>query len=462
MWLGLGEGVSRALLIAFLIAAARVLGAHDYGMFAVGLSVASIVHMVVQFGLPALFTRESAQDQKWERAFPGFLTLTLLLGLGAAVLLGFAAFLLSVEPFFRMLYLFFGGYVAAAILLELLYAFFRARENMRYEAAGKVVQSLAILLLGALALVLIPLPHTLALVYAVGAMLALVFMGFVFVRHVPSLFRFRVDVPFFVQVLSRAWPLGAVGVFAAIFSHTDSAMLGVFGQITEAGWYNAAYRVVGLTLIPAVFLGHSFLPALSKSIRKPAKSLQALWERQVEAALFFGVAGSVGGALLAPGIIQILYTPDFEPSTLALQILVWTVVLVFLVSAGSYLLFSAGAQKQSFWIMAAGAGGNVILNFLLIPRYSLYGAAAATLITSFLLVVLYGIAVTRFTPARIRTLPIGKALIAAGGAAAVMAWVLSWTPSVPLLILILIGGGAYMLSYGILRKVMFGTLSFGS
>lgn len=455
VWLGIGEAVSRALLFALLVAVARVLGAYGYGVFAFGFSIASIALVVAQFGIHAIFVRDAAQDQRWERAFPAFLTLGLFSGLGAFVVLGGAAFFLSGETSLRLLFLFFGGYVAAMTVLELFYAFFRAREEMRYEAALKMLQAAVIASLGAIILLRTPTPSNIALGYVVGAVSSLVLMAWLFWRRGFSL-RIETNFSLFKTVLSRAWPLGMAGMFAVVYNSIDSAMLGAFGQMTEAGWYNAAYRVVGAALIPAVFLGHSFLPALSKRILSSAGSLQTLWERQVEAALMIGVPASIGGVIVAPSLIRALYTPEFEPAIFALQLLVWTVALTFLVSACSYMLFVAGAQKKSLWIAGIGAIGNVLLNLWLIPAWSLYGAAVATLVTYTVMFFLCGAAVRRYTPARIFTVSLGKVVVAVGGAAGIMALVLVLASSVPLPMLILLGAGTYAFCYGVIRQVLLG------
>ena len=52
IWLGAGEMVSRLLIFGLLIAVARVLGVHGYGIFAFGFSIASLVLIVAQFGIP--------------------------------------------------------------------------------------------------------------------------------------------------------------------------------------------------------------------------------------------------------------------------------------------------------------------------------------------------------------------------------------------------------------------------
>ena len=63
------------------------------------------------------------------------------------------------------------------------------------------------------------------------------------------------------------------------------------------------------------------------------------------------------------------------------MIQIWSVIFVFLGVASSKWFIAEGLQKYSFYRTLAGAVLNVILNFILIPLYGIYGAAIATLVS---------------------------------------------------------------------------------
>jgi O-antigen/teichoic acid export membrane protein len=88
---------------------------------------------------------------------------------------------------------------------------------------------------------------------------------------------------------------------------------------------------------------------------------------------------SAGGALLARPFLQVVYGADYEPATTALRLLfLMSGVMFFSSYFGSELL---AGQRQRTYLVGVGAGAvlNVALNLLLIPKFSLNGAAAATL-----------------------------------------------------------------------------------
>jgi O-antigen/teichoic acid export membrane protein len=105
----------------------------------------------------------------------------------------------------------------------------------------------------------------------------------------------------------------------------------------------------------------------------------------------------IGGIILAPEIITFVYGESFVPSILVFQILILTTAPIFLSSPLGNALIISNQQKKTFLITLSGAAINIILNIILIPKFSLYGAAAATLITYMFIMFLFFISIFKYT-----------------------------------------------------------------
>ena len=88
---------------------------------------------------------------------------------------------------------------------------------------------------------------------------------------------------------------------------------------------------------------------------------------------------------MAKRIIDLIYSPDFFPAILAFQILLIGFVVGMLTSPLNHALIVFNQQKKFFWISLSGAVVNIILNLILVPSFSLYGASLATLCTFLLM-----------------------------------------------------------------------------
>ena len=62
---------------------------------------------------------------------------------------------------------------------------------------------------------------------------------------------FRKQKTIWQKFLKMSWPLALTGLFGVLYTYIDSVMMGYFGQITETGWYNAAYKLIFVSLIPS-------------------------------------------------------------------------------------------------------------------------------------------------------------------------------------------------------------------
>jgi O-antigen/teichoic acid export membrane protein len=128
-------------------------------------------------------------------------------------------------------------------------------------------------------------------------------------------------------------------------------------------------------------IGASFYPALSRFSKDSKEKLQQAWNHELEIMIALAIPLVVGGILLAAPLILLLYSSEFTPSIFAFQILIVSAGFVFLYRPLYDAMIVLDQQRKTFWITIAGALLNVFLNFILIPLYSLYGAAIATVAT---------------------------------------------------------------------------------
>ncbi len=212
--------------------------------------------------------------------------------------------------------------------------------------------------------------------------------------------------------------------------------MGYFGQITETGWYNAAYRIVNITLLPMGLIAASFFPALSKfarpaknslpdKIKEAKENLQKVWSYDLEVMILLAIPLMVGGVTFAPKLIGFIYGQDFFSSILAFQILTIMAGIIFLYVPFYDVLTASVQQKKILWVSLSGAVINVILNLILIPKFSLYGAASATVVTHLLMFSLFFKFTSKFTLIRPLNFKILFSLIIVSFSSIVMYFVIS-------------------------------------
>jgi len=400
-WLAVAEGVSRFLKLILIIYVARILGATDYGKFNFALAFVALFAIFSDLGLSQITTRELSRDKEREKEFSSLFSLKILLGLGTLVLILISSFFITLDPVIQKIIWILAIYTIISGFSGIIFAFFQARQKMEYQAMTKILEAILVTAAGFFVIFYFPSVINLSYSYLFAGLTALIFILIFFHFKVYRL-SLNWEKSIWQRFLAMSWPLALAGIFGGIYSQTDSVMMGYWGQITQTGWYNAAYKIIGVTFIPTSLIATSFYPALSKFFQDSKEKLQTAWNYFMDSMIILAIPIIVGGIALAPRIIDFIYDPSYFPTgreaILAFQILIIMAGLAFLSSPFGQILVVANQQKKLFFVTLAGAVINVILNLILIPRYSLYGAAATTVATCLLIFFLLFHFTSRLTP----------------------------------------------------------------
>lgn len=389
VWLTSSELASRLLLFIVVTWLTRYLGSTTYGELAYGFAVANIVVIVADLGLSTFATRELAKhpDELKQR-------LTKLLGVKAQLfLLGlFAMTVTSVllnHIAFSVALL---GGVAILLMNTRMFieACYRSQRKMYLEAISKMFNSLV---LSGTLIYLIQQHSNLQTVVigyvsasAVATILSIVLL-YIFV----SPFQIQFSAIASKTVLAVAWPFSLSLLFNYLFNYEDSVILGhFFGQIKEVGWYTAAYKPIFFMTAIAGMVINAFFPIIVKQFHQDKALVPGTVRKLFFVNMALALPMAIVGTIIAKPLIGFLYPAEFAPATLAFQILLWSTVGIYFWATFGNSLQAIGHEKIYLRNFAIGAVLNTVLNFLLIPWWSLYGAATATLLTQlFLCIVMY-------------------------------------------------------------------------
>lgn len=399
-WLGAADGVSKLLKLFLLIYTAKVLGATEYGKFSFALAFVGLFLGFASLGLPRIIVRELSQGKEKEQDFSSILSLKIFLSLGTLLLILAVSFFANPDPQIKKVIWIIALYSLIDNFATFFNFFFHARQKMEYETLSKIIRAALLVGFGFLVIFNFPSAENLSYGYLLAGLAGLIFILFFFHFRIQKM-TLSFNKLVWKRYLIMSWPLALAALFSTIYGQVDSVIMGSLQQITQTGWYNAAYRIVGGALIPLGLVSTSFYPALSRTFRQSEEKFQKVWNYQAQIITLLVFPMVVGGIILAPKIIDFIYDPSFNPSILAFQILILMAGVSSLHTPFNHALLVFNRQKTFLWTTSLGAAVNIILNIVLIPRYSLYGAATAAVITSiFILLLLAGFSV-RFTSVKI-------------------------------------------------------------
>lgn len=168
----------------------------------------------------------------------------------------------------------------------------------------------------------------------------------------------------------------------------DILLIAYFLTATDVGYYAVAVSMSRFFWRIPQSIQMIAYPATSEYWAKDKiSSLNKMIDKSMKYSACFLLIVGLGTWFFAKEIIVFLFGQAFSSSILPFQILVIGTAIYGIVIPIGGTLAGIGRPDLSLKIGAAAATANVILNVLLIPRFGIAGAAAAT-ITSFIIIVI--------------------------------------------------------------------------
>lgn len=471
-WLGISQVISRGLKFLLVIYVARILGDTDYGKFNFALSLVVFLGLFANLGIGRTANREFAKDRSKEKSYlPSLVSLKIFLSILVVLLIAVISAIFIDDSIARNAVFVLMFYAVLNQFAEFFHELFRSHQKMEYEAISVTLNTIFCVSFGLFFLFNMPSVITLSWAYVIGVAVSFLFVFLAYQKKYGNL-GFVIDKSTWKQMLSIAWPIGFMGIFTTIFHKVDSMMLGMWGMMEENGWYGAAYRIMEVCLIPAVLTSKTFFPIFSKAFREskefkdntsssPQKDRHFSEKRKIflsnlSILTIIIIPLSVGGIFLAPQIIKLVFGPQFMKAVLAFQILMGGIVIMYLQRGFGQPLMAANYQKLMFRLTFIAAVLNIVLNFILIPQYSLYGAAVATLATFSLMFVGYLILAKKKLSLSPFNKYYGKVWLGVIVSSGLMALVinLSFIKSLHVVLVILIGALVYSISILLFDKFL--------
>ena len=168
-----------------------------------------------------------------------------------------------------------------------------------------------------------------------------------------------------------------------VFTQTDKIMLKAMIDSSATGFYGAAttWAVMAQFVFAAIL--DSFRPWILEGKKESEEIFKHRMKMLYSLITYLALLQCVVLTVFAHLIIHIAYGDQYMPAAGTLMILVWYTLFSFLGSARNIWVLANEKQKYLWIINLSGALANVVLNLILIPICSVYGAAIASLVTQF-------------------------------------------------------------------------------
>jgi O-antigen/teichoic acid export membrane protein len=190
------------------------------------------------------------------------------------------------------------------------------------------------------------------------------------------------DLKYFTSILKKSYPFALLILLMSFYNRIDSVMLERLlpdGK-TEAGIYAQSFRILDAASMFAFLFAGLLLPIFSRMIRQhdPMHDMVTLSFKLI---IIPAIILACMAVFYSNYIIDWMYNDHVDYSSTIFPLLMLGFISISMTYIFGTLLTANGNLKELNILAGIALLMNIILNFLLIPKYKAYGAAVSSLAT---------------------------------------------------------------------------------
>lgn len=385
------------LISSFIVGVllARYLGAEGLGIWSLSLLIINLGVMLGSLGLTQGATRFISfyKGQNKSTDITQIIKISVIIGSISSVLIGVIIYFLSpiIGCFFKktliiVLIKILAWSIPFLILSGILRSFFRGFEDIKSTTIVNTFSAQGIWLISVIFLVYLRTNiKTFAIFYVIVSIITFISAVCFFIKkHLKSFSLIKdgkIALKKVKELVFFSIPLLFSSFLDFIKTQTDTFMLGSLSTASAVGMYNVAFRIAKFSPILLNNIVAIFIPVISSKIGSgKLEEVKDLYFRSTKWSFIPTLPIIIVLYIFSPFFLNI-FGNEFLNGNIALKILLLTYLVHALTGPNGATLVALGKTKFIAFYTFLGALINVILNWIMIPKYNINGAALASLIS---------------------------------------------------------------------------------
>jgi O-antigen/teichoic acid export membrane protein len=436
-----GKAATAVVGLLTVVALTRHLGPTEFGYYRTVLTYSAFAAVLADSGLYMVTLREMSQGGVNAGRVLGNALSLRLVSTGSVLLAAAAvAWLTPYDPPVKW-----GTLIGAAIytclqasdfIIAAFQSVLKQARNAAAEVAGAVVTLAAVSALALTHVGALPMLGATLL----GAAVALTISIRLARRLVP--FRMSCDLRLWRQYLIAGLPLAGSQILGMAMLRGNSLLLSLFQPAAAVGLFGVPSKLFEVTTSVPYQLAGLMMPALTVSAERDRAEFSRQLGRTLDATAVYGVGIVIAFAPFAGRLLTLISGERFAAGAPALIVISFAIALAGLTHVLRFTLVACGKPRLVLTADAVACTCAFAAYFELIPRFSLLGAAAGTVVAEVSALIAMSVALRR--AGRHLPSPANPAKAVTAGALAVLAMKYLANLGVPWLLALAVGGALYL------------------
>lgn len=374
--------LQKIITFAYFAIMARYLIPDDLGKYYLAISFYSILIAIIDIGQANLLTREAAKDQgNIQKTLDAIMAVKLPLIIVSAIVVFVLPIILHYPPITTTL-------IYLSILLMIMdsytntfFAAIRGFHNLVYESIISTTSQLLTMVLGVFFIF-----YHFGLIYLMWAMIIgcafrFFLSGYLLMAKWNLSLKLKIVYADVRAITILTLPFAWYSIFQKLYMYSDTIIISKLTNDYYTGLYQVPSKLLyALQFLPLAFMA-SLYPAFATYWKENRSQLMITFERGFNYLVIISLPISIGSIAIADKVV-LLFHSDYLPAILSIQIMIASIPFLFLNFPIGALLNACDRQKTNTWIMIVTLIVSTILDFVLIPYFSIEGASFAVFFTN--------------------------------------------------------------------------------
>lgn len=365
----------------------RIIGVDGIGKVNFANSIVNYFLMVASLGIPLYGVREIAKvrndKERLSNTFSEIFTINLLSTIFCITIYYLMVF--NIEYFKNDRTLFYISGISLLLNILNIDWFFQGLEEYRFIAIrSSIVKLISIILLFTLVR-----NRSDYIIYALINVIALSGNNIINIMNMTKITKISFKN---LNIKNRIAPISillSIQVAISIYANLDTTMCGILANDESVGFYSNAVKINRVIVTIVISISTILLPRLSYYVENNMMNdFKRIVNLVFKMLLFIGIPAMVGSFILSKEIIIIMFGSEFIPAIITMKILSPLIIILSIGNLfGTQVLVPLGKEKKLLISVLLGSIINFTLNIILIPIYKENGAAFATVVAEFIIMV---------------------------------------------------------------------------
>lgn len=381
-WLSFDSIFRMAISFSIGLWFARLIGPDNYGIYSFALSFIAIFSPFAKLGLDGILIRNLVKEPQKAKQYLGT---TFLLKLSSSFFVAMISVIaiMIYQPKDKTTQLIVGIASLGTLFLafDTIDFWFRSQVQSKYSVLAKGSSLLLVSVIRVIVLLKGGGIIQFALLSVVETALSGVMLVIIYQKTGNSIFTWKASFAHAKTLLKDSWPFILSGSFVLVYMRADQLFLKYFADNKTLGLYATAIRLSEIwNFIPLITVS-SILPSITVTKQQNEKVYEEQLQKMFDLLAWVSILIAIILTLFSKQIIETLFGVAYLGASPLLSIYIWSGPFVFLSVARNAWVLNENKATFSLITTFWGATSNIILNYLLIPKWGGYGAAIATIVS---------------------------------------------------------------------------------